>query len=156
MAASGYDLVAYVKGPGIIGVDIAGRTYQADPAGGGERWVELHAPFTADTDLNTMVFGLPNGGEGRFDDFQMTATSGPALEKARRDASGPRVYSTRDTGCEIHSLLRIRRVSDDGTADPVYPPERAIDHRFEPDSWWSSKGSGKTITFDLALPHTLK
>ncbi len=156
MAASGYDLVAYVKGPGIIGVDIAGRTYQAESAGDGERWVELRVPFTTDTDLDTIVFGLPNGGEGRFDDFQLIATSGPALEKARRDASGPRVYSTLDNGCENLSQLRIKRVSDDGTADPEYPPERAIDHRFEPESRWSSKGSGKTITFDLALPHTLK
>lgn len=58
--------------------------------------------------------------------------------------------------CTELSQLQIVAASDDGSFDKTYAPANAIDGSFEPDSRWSSKGAGKTLTLDFGAPQLLK
>ena len=79
---SEYILKAVVKGPGAVGLTLAGETLSATSEGEGETWLPLEIPFATTSDVDATLFGAPHGGEGRFDDFELVALSGPALSAA--------------------------------------------------------------------------
>jgi poly(beta-D-mannuronate) lyase len=134
LEGSEYELVGHVKGPGTIGLEISGEVLSASSEGNGEEWIEVRVPFSTGEATQALVFGSHNGDQGRFDDFEFVALSGPALDAAIARAAGPRVYTTIPDGCDRMSQLRIKKISDDGTSDPVYGPVLAIDHDFQPES----------------------
>lgn len=152
---SEYILKAVVKGPGAVGLTLAGETLSATSEGEGETWLPLEIPFATTSDVDATLFGAPHGGEGRFDDFELVALSGPALSAAEEAAKGPKVYATIPGGCENMSQLAIRSAIDDGTNDG-HTPEMAADGDFQPESRWSSKGTGKELILDMRFPQTLK
>ena len=153
---SEYELKAFVKGPGIVGVEIAGTEVTASSAGDGENWVQLSIPFKTGADTGARVFGGWGGDEARFDDFELVAVSGPAKTAAEEVASGPREYTTLPDGCEGMGQLRVKKVRAEGDYDKEYAPDRVIDHSFDADSRWSAKGAGREIVLDLGMPQTLK
>ncbi|MEL6677237.1 MAG: polysaccharide lyase family 7 protein [Pseudomonadota bacterium] len=155
-AGSTYELRAHIKGPGTIGVVLDGSTVAASSQGDGESWLPVIVPFDSGAAETMTIFGAHNGDEGRFDDFELVALSGPALAAAEEAAKGPKVYATIPDGCSRMSQLRVRSVTDDGTHEDIHGPENATDHRFDPDSRWSSKGAGKALILDMGMPQTLK
>ena len=64
--------------------------------------------------------------------------------------------ATAQSGCSGMSQLQIVSATDDGDYDKTYAPANAIDHSFDPDSRWSSKGAGKTLTLDLGEAQLIK
>lgn len=60
------------------------------------------------------------------------------------------------SGCSDMSQLKIVSAADDGEFDKTYAPANVIDGSFDPDSRWSSKGAGKTLTLDLGEVQLLK
>ncbi|SNS41367.1 polysaccharide lyase family 7 protein [Tropicimonas sediminicola] len=153
---SEYELKAYVRGPGVIGIEVAGEEHTAASEGDGNTWVPLSVPFTTASDVEGRVFGGWGGAEGRFDDFELVAISGPALAAAEEAAKGPREYTTLPDACEEMSQLRVVSVSAEGDYDKDYAPELAVDHEFIVDSRWSAEGAGREIILDLGMPQTLK
>lgn len=153
---SEYELQAYIKGPGTVGIELAGEVATAMSAGDGETWVKLSVPFKTGADTSARVFGGWGGDEARFDDFELVALSGPAKAAADEAAKGPKVYTTIADGCKDLRQLRVQSVSADGDFDKEYAPDRIIDHDFSADSRWSAKGAGREIILDLGLPQTLK
>lgn len=152
---SDYMLKAVVKGPGIVGISVNGIDYTAASSLDTEEWVLLEVPFSSGEMLNGIIFGRHNGEEGRFDDFELVAVSGPALAAAEEAAKGPKVYATIPGGCDRMGQLRVVSASDDGTNDG-HTPAMAIDADFDPESRWSSKTAGKELVLDMRIPQTLK
>lgn len=152
---SDYVLRALIKGPGQVGIRLDQQTLTAESPGDGETWLALEIPFSSTVLESGVVFGAANGGEGRFDDFQVVAISGEALAAAQQAAAGPPVYATIPGGCDRLSQLRIKTASDDGSNDG-HTPEMAIDADFRPDSRWSSELVGKELILDMRVPQTLK
>ena len=153
---SEYELRAFVKGSGVLGIEVAGRQFTAASEGDGETWVRLTVAIKTSADTAARVFGGWGGGEGRFDDFELVAISGPAREAAIEAAKGPRVFATIPGGCEEIRQLRVTAVAADGDYDKEYAPGRVIDHGFDPDSRWSAKGAGREIVVDMGMPQSLK
>ncbi|MBE3636788.1 polysaccharide lyase family 7 protein [Mangrovicoccus algicola] len=60
------------------------------------------------------------------------------------------------TACTDPAQLRVVSAVDDGSFDGSYGPEYAVDGMFDPDSRWSSKGAGKTLTLDLGEAQQLR
>lgn len=155
-AGSEYELVAHIKGAGTVGVEVEGEILTVTSEGNGEEWLPVSIPFTTRDGGPIMVFGAANGGEGRFDDFELIAKSGPALAVAEARAAGPRVYTTIDGGCDRMSQLAIEIATDNGTSEDIHPAEMAVDHDFNPDSRWSSENEGKALLLDLGQQNTVK
>lgn len=153
---SDYELRAFVKGPGVIGIEIAGEQFTTASPGDGETWLPLVVPFSIGNEPDAKVFGGWGGAEGRFDDFRIVALSGPAKVAADEAAKGPRVYSTLPDACEEIGQLRVVAASAEGDYDKDYAPELAVDHQFIVDSRWSARGAGREIVLDLGMPQTLK
>ncbi len=153
---SEYIMRAVVKGPGQVGITVGEEVLSAASEGDGENWIPLEIAFATGADTSSgILFGAHNGEEGRFDDFELEAVSGPALAAAEEAAKGPKVYATIPGGCENMSQLRIKSASDDGTNDG-HTPEMTIDGDFTPESRWSSENTGKEIIFDMGMPQSLK
>ena len=155
-AGSEYELIAHIKGSGTVGVEVEGEILEVTSEGAGEDWIPVSIPFATSDGGPIMVFGAAHGGEGRFDDFELIAKSGPALAAAEALAAGPREYTTIEGGCDQISQLAIELASDNGTSEDIHPPALAVDHDFNPDSRWSSENEGKELLLDLGLPHTVK
>lgn len=153
---SEYALQAFIKGPGIVGVDLGGDTFSAASAGDGDTWVQVTIPFKTGADTAARIFGGWTVGEARFDDFELIALSGPAKAAADEAAKGPKVYTTIEGGCEDNQQLAVRSISAEGGFDKEFAPDRAVDHGFSADSRWSAKGAGREIVLDLGMPQTLK
>ena len=153
---SEYELRAFVKGPGVVGVELAGERIDATSPGDGETWVPVTVPFSTSTDTAARIFGGWGGGEGRFDDFELVAISGSAKTAVEETDEGPREHATLPDGCEEMGQLRVAEVSAEGDYDKEFAPERTIDHAFDGDSRWSAEGAGREIVLDLGTPQTLK
>lgn len=55
----------------------------------------------------------------------------------------------------INQLYDISLATDDGSSDPSYLPDNAIDNLTTPDSRWSSEGTGKELLLDMGSVNTL-
>ncbi|SIN80703.1 polysaccharide lyase family 7 protein [Vannielia litorea] len=152
---SDYMLRAAVKGPGSIGITLGAQDFTAASGSETEDWITLEVPFSSGDATEATIFGSHNGSEGRFDDFEITALSGPALDAAEQAAAGPVTYATIPGACERMSQLGVSSARDDGTHDG-HGPELTIDGSFQPESRWSSKLEGKELVIDMGMPQTLK
>jgi len=76
---SGYELVAYVQGAGVIGMQVGEESVTAASEGSGDDWSKVTLPIKSGSNTTVLVFGEYGGDEGRFDDFELDAVSGPAL-----------------------------------------------------------------------------
>lgn len=66
-----YELKAYIKGPGVVGLSISGRTFTTSSSGNTDKWTPVSLPFSTEDATEAIIFGAYNGGEGRFDDFEL-------------------------------------------------------------------------------------
>ncbi len=152
----GYKTTQAIQCNAAQGIEVAGEQFTTASESDGETWVPLSVAITTSADTAARVFGGWGGGEGRFDDFELVAISGPAKVAAEAAAKGPRVYATIPGGCEEIRQLRVAAVSAEGDYDNEYAPGRVIDHAFDPDSRWSAKGAGREIVVDMGMPQSLK
>ncbi|WP_160061062.1 polysaccharide lyase family 7 protein [Psychromonas sp. L1A2] len=138
-ANTDYVLTAYIAGYGKIGASVDGTRYTR--TGGGNDYEQVSVSFNSGSSTSITIFGNYYDKEGRFDDF--------ALESV-----GTTETVTSET-CTSSAALVISSASDDGTNDG-HGPENTIDKDTTDDSRWSSKGEGKTITYDLGSETSVK
>ena len=129
-----YMLSAYVLNFGRIGVLVDGdkeekRIHNA------EEWTKAEVEFNSGSASSVEVYANFYREEGRYDDFVLAPKSSIAQS-----------VSTLLTQCPEIGMLPIAVAYDDGSNDSN-PPANVIDGNLA--NRWSSKGVGKTITFDL-------
>lgn len=129
-----YQLSAYVLNFGRIGVLIDGDK-EEKRIHAAEEWTKAEVEFNSGSANFIEVYVNFYREEGRYDDFVLAPKNAIALSA-----------STLLTQCPEIGTLPIAIAYDDGTHDNN-PPENVIDGNLS--NRWSSKGSGKTITFDL-------
>jgi len=71
-----YEVSAYVRGPGQIGVDLPAETLTAKTDGEGDLWLPARLSFNTGDASQVVIFGSPNGDEARFDDFTIAPIAG--------------------------------------------------------------------------------
>jgi hypothetical protein len=135
-----YILSAYIKGVGKIGATVNGTRYTR--TGGGSGYEQVSVSFNSGSASTVTIFGNYYGGEGRFDDFTLESTTSVTT-------------TPETTACSATDDLVIASAFDDGTNDG-HGPENTIDGDLTDTSRWSSKGLGKSITYDLGSEATVK
>ncbi|MEL6962223.1 MAG: TAXI family TRAP transporter solute-binding subunit [Pseudomonadota bacterium] len=68
---SEYELRAYVKGAGYVGLSLLGETFTRRPKESGDSWVAVSLPFSTEAAEQATIFGALADGEARFDDFEL-------------------------------------------------------------------------------------
>ncbi|MGI9506292.1 MAG: TAXI family TRAP transporter solute-binding subunit, partial [Geminicoccaceae bacterium] len=68
-----YELTAFVRGAGVIGVRVSGETFTKSSNADNEKWIPIKLTFSTADASEAKVFGVYGGGEGRFDDFRLVA-----------------------------------------------------------------------------------
>ncbi len=150
---SDYELTLFIKGAGTVGIEIGGEDLTVSSEGDGDTWVPVSIPFNSGDATEALIYGVYNGGEGRFDDFDLAALSGPALTAAE---AGPPTFTEIPGSCTAMSQLRVNRVFTEGDWDADYVVDNITDADFSPESRWSAEGEGRFVVLDMGLPQTLK
>lgn len=65
-----YELVAYIRGDGEIGVIVNGTTY-SDDGGGDDYFDDVDVSFNSGSATEVIIFGRYDGEKSRFDDFTL-------------------------------------------------------------------------------------
>jgi len=129
-----YVLEGYIKSFGIIGVITNGRKNEKSIQNAKD-WSKATIEFNSGSATTVVIYANYYQEQGRYDDFSLTAKS-----------STIKTSSTSLTKCPEMGYLPIQSAFDDGSNDGN-SPDNAIDGNLN--NRWSSKGIGKTITFDL-------
>jgi len=77
-----YEVSAFIRGSGQIGVDLPAETMTAETTGSGELWLGARLSFNTGNTTQIVIFGAHKSGVARFDDFSITPvgeTSNPLL-----------------------------------------------------------------------------
>lgn len=130
-----YILTAYILGYGRIGVQFDEDNEEDKRIFDSVDWNKAELEFNTGSSTEVTIFGQFNRSEGRYDDFAL-------IEKS----AAPTSIDTLLTQCPGTGSVPIVGAYDDGTNDGN-PPENAYDDNLS--NRWSSKGIGKTITFDI-------
>lgn len=141
-----YELKAYVKGGGKIGTSIGGATQSA--TGVNSSYTPISVSFNSGNETQITIFGQYHSQEGRFDDFTLTATASNGGSEGNDNTGGTEQ-------CTGNQNLTIISATDNGTNDG-HGPANTIDGNLSSESRWSSNGSGKSITYQLAQESTVK
>lgn len=155
LPGSEYVLRAMVRGPGVVGVNLNGEILTSVSQGDADEWLAVEVAFESGDATEAVLFGAHNGDEGRFDDFELVALSGPAQAAIEAAEAPSEVYATLPDSCDGMAQLGILSAVDDGSNDG-HTPDMAIDGNFQPDSRWSSEFAGKELILDMGEPQTLK
>ncbi|RED96601.1 polysaccharide lyase family 7 protein [Marinoscillum furvescens] len=123
-----YELTAYVRDEGTIGVTAGGTTYS--DGGNFSSWTKVTVNFNSGSNSSVTIFGAYNGGTGRFDDFAMIETGSGGGGSGGGSGSGQL------------SVASVSASAHDGNV-----PENTLDGSLS--TRWSANGSGQYITFDL-------
>ena len=134
-----YVLSAYIKGSGKIGATVNGTQYSS--TGGGSSYEKVSVSFNSGSASSVTIFGSYYAGEGRFDDFTLETSSSSSSSSSSQE-------------CTANDLT-IVSATDDGTNDG-HVPANTIDDDTSDESRWSSKGIGKTITYDLGGEYSVQ
>ena len=143
-ANTDYELKAYIRGKGKIGV--SGSGLSASQTASSSDWQAVTVAFNSGSNTSATIYGAYNSGEGRFDDFTLTATG---------TTTPPDNGGNDPAQCSGSADLTISMASDDGTNDGNVPAN-TIDGNLSSTSRWSSKGIGKTITYDMGAEVQVK
>ena len=65
-----YELIAYIRGDGEIGVIVNGTTY-SDDGGGDDYFDDVDVSFNSGSATEIIIFGRYDGEKSRFDDFTL-------------------------------------------------------------------------------------
>lgn len=130
-----YILHAYILGYGRIGVEFNEEEKEEKRIFDAVDWTKAEVVFNSGDRTAVTVYGTFNRAEGRYDDFSL-------IEKSKAPTSASALL----TQCPGVGNLPIVAAYDDGTHDGN-PPENTFDDNLS--NRWSSKGAGKTITFDI-------
>jgi len=130
-----YILSAQVLGVGRIGVQIDDDNRADRRIHEAESWTKAELEFNSGSSTSVTVYAQYYRREGRYDDFVLMAKD-----------SAPTEISSLLTQCPGTGNLPIVAAYDDGTNDGN-SPSHTIDDNLT--NRWSSKGAGKTITFDI-------
>ncbi|CAM2996608.1 polysaccharide lyase family 7 protein [Vibrio rarus] len=145
-----YELTAYVRDSGEVGVVVNGHRY-SDTSSSHHEYKKVTVPFNSGSANKVTVYGAYHSDEGRFDDFSITEVSGSAPS---HQATQPKVTQTvshpehHNSQSQKQQLLLIKSAMDDGSNDG-HSPKNTIDGNTSSNSRWSSEGVGKSITYDL-------
>ncbi|GGA87412.1 hypothetical protein GCM10011369_31830 [Neiella marina] len=127
--STSYQLQAYIKGFGRIGVIVDGSNYSA--TGGGSDFELVTVDFQSGSASSVVVYGEYDGAEGRFDSFALIDQGGTPTEPPAG---------------KCNDVLSIANASDDGGNDGN-GPANTIDNNLN--TRWSYNGVGKQIVWDL-------
>jgi len=119
---SEYELKAFVRGDGIIGLDISGETFTSKVEGEGEKWVPVSLPFSTETAEQAVIFGAYIDDDVRFDDFELIKLRSKAEELVVGDGQNSQVLEDpviRILGSDLSSdvseiLLDVADVTSEG------------------------------------------
>ncbi|OEF25562.1 polysaccharide lyase family 7 protein [Vibrio rumoiensis] len=141
-----YELSAYVKGAGTIGVTGSGISQTKNTSA--SDWEKVTLTFNSSDANSVTIYGAYFSGEGRFDDFTLTKVSEGSSEPTD-PGTGTAVQ------CSGNSALTVIAATDDGSHDG-HGPSNAIDNNYGAESRWSSNGQGKAIIFNLGVVANVK
>jgi len=148
---SEYTLTAYVRGSGSIGLNVNGISTIKNVSNS-SGWTKAEVTVNTGNHSSLKVFAKYYKKTGRFDDFVLTknASTPPPPPPPPTDPTPP---PPSNEACTNSDNINILSASDNGTNDGNVPAN-AIDGNSS--TRWSSKGIGKTITFDLGQNYTVK
>ena len=132
-----YKLSAHVLGKGTIGAETNAGNFDSNIYA--KEWAEVSVEFSTGSSSVATIFGAYGGSEGRFDDFTIIKLGETTGEGGGEEGNG--------NTCDV-TQIDIVSAYDNGSNDGHYP-EATIDGDFSDSSRWSSKGEGKTITYNL-------
>ena len=120
---SEYELKAYIKGAGIIGLDISGETFTSTSEGNGNEWMPASLPFSTESAEQARIFGAYVDGDVRFDDFELVRLRSKAEDLVVGDGQTNQVLEDpviRILGADLDSdvseiLLDVAEVTSDET-----------------------------------------
>ncbi|WP_111977535.1 polysaccharide lyase family 7 protein [Algibacillus agarilyticus] len=139
-----YELTAYVKGSGQVGINLDGSVKYKNTES--SDWTQVTVSFNSGSSTSGEILAKYYNDEGRFDDFALVSVDGGTDPEEPEQPEEPTDPTT--VNCSGSAELDIVNASDNGTNDG-HGPLNTIDNDLSDDSRWSSKGSGKTITYDL-------
>ncbi len=105
---SEYELTAFIRGSGVIGLSISGRTFTTASDGEGDQWLPVSLPFSTEGATEAVVFGAYNGEEGRFDDFELSVLRSKSDDAVASGGGGNNVLNDpviRILGSDLSSEL---------------------------------------------------
>lgn len=141
-----YELSAYVKGSGQIGVNGLNSILFENQHFETDDWRKVSVSFNSGALTTTQIFAKytnETDSEVRFDDFRLVETGSTPTPTPTPSTPTP----SPSGDCNISDL--DVRASDDGSNDG-HGPDLAVDgDRSDASSRWSSNGEGKWIQFDL-------
>ena len=143
-----YELTAYILGYGEIGATVDGTDFTETSSNDSDDYQKVTVSFNSKSASSITIFGNYYKKTGRFDDFSLTSVG------VSEPVDEPVVEPIDENECKTVALV-IDSAFDDGSNDG-HGPENAIDKSTSEDSRWSSKGVGKTITFDLGVQADVK
>jgi TRAP-type uncharacterized transport system substrate-binding protein len=104
---SEYELKAYIKGAGQIGLSIMNETFTTESADDGDNWVSVRLPFSTEAVEEATIFGAFANGEARFDDFEIVK-----LRSKSEQASSGRSSEAQDLEDPVVRILGSDLSSD--------------------------------------------
>ena len=132
-----YVLSAYVLGGGRIAIITSNEKKSEKRIHNADEWTKAQLEFNSGSSNSGLVYADFYRKEGKYDDFSLTEKSA--------SSSVSRAPITR---CPGSGVISIRNAFDDNSNDGN-PASNTIDGNLS--NRWSSKGKGKTITYDLGL-----
>ena len=85
---SEYELKAYIKGTGQVGLSLLGETFTAKSEDSGEEWASVSLPFSTEAAGEATIFGAFTDSEARFDDFELIKRRSKSENEQSRIADG--------------------------------------------------------------------
>jgi len=130
-----YVLSGYIKNFGLIGILTDKNKRHRKKIHGAEDWTKAEVEFNSGSSRSVTVYAEYYREQGRYDDLVL-------IEKSAVITSTSALL----TQCPGNGNIPVQSAYDDGTNDGNQP-SNIIDGNLA--NRWSSKGIGKTVTFDL-------
>ena len=134
-----YILEGFIKGAGQIGVKVKRKKFK-DQVFGASDWIKTIIEFNSGSQTSVEVYAGYYKDQGRFDDFKLTKKT------TARQASSSYSVPTTSPQCPTMGYLPIASAFDNGNDGNIAANVSDGDLT----SRWASKGTGKTITFNLS------